>query len=142
MTNGFASRIVGSAAAAVLACLLTTSVGAQDPQQPDATKTMVLFFDMQSATLSPEARTIVLSAVDAAERSHAGHIELAAYAAPDESARDPGLAARRAAVVKALIADYGFRGLVFIDEEAPELPLVAAGGDRTFDRLAVLRVGG
>jgi len=101
----------------------------------------VLFFDVQSASLSPVAKSIVLGAVDAAERAHANRIEIAAYAADDESTRDSNLAARRAAVVKEQIANYGFQGAVVVDEEGPELPL-AGLTDSTFDRRATLRVGG
>ncbi len=146
MTNLFATRIVRSAGTAIFACILATSVGAQNLRQmfkpaPVVPQTVVMFFDVQSARLTPEARTIVLGTVDAAERAHAGRIELAAYAATDETARDPDLAARRAAAVKEQIANYGFQGLVVIDDEAPELRL-ARSGDDTFDRLAVLHVGG
>jgi len=145
MTNVFATRIVRPAGIAILACILATSVGAQGLRQmfkpaPVAPQNVVMFFDLQSARLTPEARTIVLGTVDAAERAHAGRIELAAYAAPDETARDPELAARRAAAVKEQIANYGFQGLVVIDDEAPEVPLARLGDD-TFNRLAVLHIG-
>jgi len=63
------------AGAAFLASILSASAGAENSEP----KTMVSFFDMQSADLTPEAKSIVLSAVDAAERVHAGQIELAAY---------------------------------------------------------------
>jgi hypothetical protein len=146
MTNGFASKTIRLAGSVVLACMLATSVGAQNrlgislpaPSKPEM---VALFFDIESAALTPEAKTIVLSAVDAAERAHAQQIVLAAYAAPDESARDPELSARRAAAVKQQIADFGFQGLVVVDEEAPDLPLVGVGAD-TFDRSATLRLGG
>ena len=101
---------------------------------------MALFFDVQSPYLSPEARKIVLGAVDAAERTHAGRIDLAAYAAPDEIARDPALVARRAATVKEQIANYGFQGLVIVDDETSDPPLMAIAND-TFHRMAILRVG-
>jgi outer membrane protein OmpA-like peptidoglycan-associated protein len=102
---------------------------------------MILFFDMESADLTPEARSIVLSAVDAAERIHSGQIQLATYSSSGESAHDSTLAVRRAEAVKALIADYGYRGHVTVDEEAPDVPLVAIGDD-TFDRSAILRLAG
>ena len=51
------------------------------------------------------------------------------------------LAMKRAAAVKTMIAEFGFRGQVYIDEEAPELP-VADAGDETLQRSAILRVGG
>jgi len=108
---------------------------------PAPAETRVVFFDVQSASLGAVAKTIVLSAVDSAERSHAKRIEIAAYAADDESARDSGLAARRAAVVKEQIANYGFQGTVVIDEEGPELPL-AGLTDASFDRRVTLRLGG
>jgi outer membrane protein OmpA-like peptidoglycan-associated protein len=107
---------------------------------PAPAETRVLFFDVQSASLGPVAKSIVLSTVDAAERAHAKRIEIAAYAADDESARDTGLAARRAEVVKEQIVHYGFQGTVIIDEEGPEPPL-ANLADSTFDRRVVLRVG-
>ena len=71
MTNGFASRIVRAAGTAVLACVLATSSGAQDVGQTSvpataAPETRALFFDVRSAALTPVAKTIVLSAVDAA----------------------------------------------------------------------------
>lgn len=154
MTNGFASKTIRLSGAAVLACILATSVGAQNqlrislpapskPELPAPSKPemMVLFFDVQSATLTPEAKTIVLSAVDAAERAHAEHVDLGVYAAPDESTRDPELAARRAAAVKQKIADFGFQGLVVIDEEAPEIAL-AGVGDEVIHRSAILHLGG
>ena len=145
MTNVSATRIVRSAAAAIVALGVVSSVGAQGLRQmtkpvPVAPQTVVMFFDVQSARLTPEARTIVLETVDAAERAHAGRIELAAYAAPDETARDPELAARRAAAVKEQIANYGYQGLVVVDDEAREVPL-ARSGDDTFDRLAILHMG-
>jgi hypothetical protein len=103
---------------------------------------MVLFFDVESAVLTPEAKSIVLSAVDAAERTHSGQIELAAFSLSDEFARDPALAARREAAVTDLIAEYGFAGLVVADEEGPQIPLVRVDGDTTFDRAVVLHLGG
>ena len=144
MTNGSATRIVRSAGAAILALGLATSVGAQNLRQMSepatiVPRTAVMLFDLQSARLTPEARMIVLGTVDAAERAHAGRIALAAYAGPDETARDPELAARRAAAVKEQIANYGFQGLVVIDDEAPEVPLARLGDD-TFDRLAILHI--
>jgi hypothetical protein len=145
MTNVFATRIARSAGAAILAFGLATSVGAQSLWQisepaPVAPRSVIMLFDVQSARLTSEARTIVLTTVDAAERAHAGRIELAAYAAPDEIVRDPELAARRAAAVKEQIANYGFQGLVVVDDEAPEVPLARLGDD-TFDRLAILHIG-
>ena len=142
MTNEFAKRLVRSAGAAVLACLFATAADAQRTEfvslsAPAPAETRVLFFDVQSASLSPVAKSIVLSAVDAAERAHAKRIEIAAYAADDESVRDSNLAARRAAVVKEQIANYGFQGAVVVDEEGPELPL-AGLSDSTFDRRATL----
>jgi outer membrane protein OmpA-like peptidoglycan-associated protein len=142
MTNGFAKKLVRSAGAAVLACLFATAADAQRTQlismsAPAPAEIRVVFFDVQSASLSPVAKSIVLSAVDAAERAHAKRIEIAAYAADDESVRDSDLAARRAAVVKQQIAHYGFQGAVVVDEEGPELPL-ASLVDSTFDRRATL----
>lgn len=143
MTNGFAKRLVQSAGVFALACLFATaqrtqSVSMPAPASPDM---RVLFFDVQSTSLSPIAKSIVLSTVDAAERAHAKRIEIAAYAADDESARDSNLAARRAEVVREQIANYGFQGTVVVDEEGPELPL-ASLADSTFDRRVVLRVSG
>jgi len=141
MTNRFASRVGRSTAAAILACTLAVSADAQIAQYaPVAPETVALFFDAQSPFLSPEARKIVLGAVDKAERVHAGRIELAAYAAPDEITRDPMLAVRRAATVKEQIANYGFQGLVIVDDEASDPPLTAIAND-TFHRMAILRVG-
>jgi len=141
MAIRFASRVGLSAAAAILACTLAVSADAQISQPVPATpETVALFFDVQSPFLSPEARKIVLGTVDAAERMHAGRIELAAYAAPDEIARDPALVARRAATVKEQIANYGFQGLVIVDDEASDPPLTAIAND-TFQRMAILRVG-
>jgi len=142
MTNRFAKRVVRYAGAAVLACVFATAADAQRTElislfAPAPAETRVLFFDVQSASLSPVAKSIVLSAVDTAERVHAKRIEIAAYAADDESARDSNLAARRAAVVKEQIAHYGFQGAVGVDEEGPELPL-AGLTDSTFDRRATL----
>jgi outer membrane protein OmpA-like peptidoglycan-associated protein len=125
--------------------LLATAADAQRTQlisvpAPAPAEMRVVFFDVRSASLSPVAKSIVLSAVDAAERAHATRIEIAAYAADHESARDSNLAARRAAVVKEQIANYGFQGAVVVDEEGPELPL-AGLADNTFDRRVILRVG-
>ena len=145
MTNGFARRIVQSAGAAVLACLFATAADAQRTQlismpAPAPAETRVLFFDVQSASLSPVAKSIVLSAVDAAERAHAKRIEIAANASDDEFVRDSALAARRAAVVKEQIANYGYQGTVVVDEEGPEPPLPGLT-DSTLDRRVILRVG-
>jgi outer membrane protein OmpA-like peptidoglycan-associated protein len=144
-TKEFATKIVRAAGIAVLASMLATVSVAQDAQPVSnavrAVETRVLFFDVNSASLSSDAKTIVLSAVDAAERSGAKLIEVAAYAADDESARDMDLAARRADVVKQQIANYGFQGTVLIDEEAPEFR-VAGLSDTTLDRRVTLRVGG
>ena len=137
MTNGFASKMIRLAGTAVLASILASSADAENSEP----KTMFLFFDMQSADLTPEAKSIVLSAVDAAERVHAGQIELAAYSSSGESAHDSALAVRRADAVKALIADYGYSGHVIVDQEAPDVPLVRIG-DETFDRSAILRLAG
>lgn len=146
MTNGFASRTTRSAATAVLACMVATAVNAQSEQAVSMTaaapvETRVVFFDAQSASLSAVAKTIVLGAVDAAERSHAKQIEIAAYSSEEEAVRDSDLVARRAAVVKEQIANFGFRGTVIIDEEGPEPPL-ASLTDTTFDRRVILRIGG
>jgi len=146
MTNGFAKKRVRSAGAAVLACLFATAADAQPTQAislsaPAPAEIRVVFFDVQSASLSPVAKSIVLSAVDAAERAHATRIEIAAYAADNESVRDSDLAARRAAVVKQQIAHFGFQGTVVVDEEGPELPL-AGLADSTFDRRVTLRIAG
>jgi outer membrane protein OmpA-like peptidoglycan-associated protein len=143
MTNGFAKSVIRFAGAAVLACSFATAADAQriSLSAPPPAETRVLFFDVQSASLSPVAKSIVLSTVDAAERAHAKRIEIAAYAADDESARDSNLAARRAEVVKEQIAHYGFQGTVVVDEEGPELPL-AGLADNTFDRRVTLRIGG
>jgi outer membrane protein OmpA-like peptidoglycan-associated protein len=139
MTNVFASKIVRLAGIAILACILATAVGAVDQPRISEPKTMVLYFDMESANLTSEAKTIVLSAVDVAKREHANSIELAVYAAPDESARDRQLVARRAATIQRLIADYGFEGAVVVDDEAPDISL-ASVGDEMIDRRAVIRV--
>ena len=145
MTNSFASKIIRMAGAVVLASILATSVEAQMARQisfaaPAVPETLVLFFDVESAALTPEAKSIVLSAVDAAERERAGSIELAAYAAPDETVRYRELVARRVAAVKQMIADYGFHGVVVVDDEAADVPLESVG-DETIDRRAVIRVG-
>ena len=144
MTNGFAKRVVHFAGAAALACLFATAADAQRTQlisvpAPAPAEIRVVFFDVQSASLSPVAKSIVLSAVDTAERVRAKRIEIAAYAADDESARDSNLAARRAEVVKEQIAHYGFKGTVVVDEEGPELPL-AGLTDSTFDRRVTLQI--
>jgi outer membrane protein OmpA-like peptidoglycan-associated protein len=146
MTNGFAESVVRFAGAAVLTCLFATAADAQRTQlisvpAPAPGEIRVVFFDVRSASLSPVAKSIVLSTVDAAERAHAKRIEIAAYAADNESVRDSNLAAQRAAVVKEQIANYGFQGTVVIDQEGPELPL-ASLVDSTFDRRVTLRVGG
>lgn len=143
MTNGFAKSVVRFAGAALLACSAT----AADAQRtelismsaPAPVETRVLFFDVQSASLSAAAKSIVLGTVDTAERAHAKRIEIAAHAADDETARDSNLAARRAAVVKEQIAHYGFEGTVVVDEEGPELPL-AGLTDSTFDRRVTLQI--
>ena len=139
MTNVFASQIIRLAGPVVLAGFVASTVGAADMLGCSEPKTMVLFFSMESAVLTPEAKSIVLSAVDAADRVHAGQIELAAYSSSDEAARYPALTAHRAEAVKTLIAAYGFRGHVIVDEEAPDLPLVRIG-DETFDQSAILRL--
>jgi outer membrane protein OmpA-like peptidoglycan-associated protein len=140
MTKEFRSRIVQVAAAAVLACSLTISAGAQNAPQPDVPATMILFFDSESAQLTPEAKSIVLAAVDAAERGRVRRIELAVHSSAEELARDPELATRRAGAVRRQIADFGYRGQVYVDEEAPEIQL-AAVEDATFQHSAILRIG-
>ena len=146
MTDGFVNKIYRTTAVAVVACVLGTVANAESvrlisvsPSAPADTR--VLFFDVQSASLSPVAKSIVLSTVDAAERANATRIEIAAYASDDESVRDSNLAARRAEVVKQQIANYGFRGTVVIDQEGPEFPL-ASLADSTIDRRVSLRIGG
>jgi outer membrane protein OmpA-like peptidoglycan-associated protein len=146
MTNVFVNKIYRTTAVAFLACALGTVANAESarlismlPSVPVDTR--VLFFDVQSASLGPVAKSIVLSTVDAAERTNATRIEVAAYASDDESARDLGLAARRAEVVKQQIANYGFKGTVVIDEEGPEFPL-AGLTDSSIDRRVTLRIGG
>ena len=145
MTNKSSFRIGLSAGAAILAGLLATSVGAQGLRQISLSapppRAVVLFFDLNSDRLTPEANAIVRSAVNSAERAQADQIEVATYAAADESASNPGLAARRAATLKEQIAKYGFEGSVVIDEEASDVRL-AGPGEETFDRRAILRVGG
>jgi outer membrane protein OmpA-like peptidoglycan-associated protein len=144
ITNRFASKIVRAAGTAILASMLTTVSVAQSAQSISiparaVAATRVLFFDVHSASLSTDAKTIVLSAVDAAERSGAKLIEIAAYAADDESARDMNLSARRAEVVKQQIVNYGFQGQVIVDDEAPYAPLAATVANDTVQRLAILR---
>jgi outer membrane protein OmpA-like peptidoglycan-associated protein len=141
MTTKFMSRFVRAAGAAFIACSLTNAAGAQDVQTTAVPKMVAVFFEPESAALTPEGKTVVLYALDAAERADARTITLAAFASDDESARDPELAARRASAVKSAIAERGFDGIVFVDQEAPELPLVGTGDD-TFGRSAILRVGG
>ena len=138
MTNGIVNTIYRTTAVVVLACVFGTVANAEPPVSAE---TRVLFFDVQSASLGSVAKQIVLSTVDAAERANATRIEIAAYASDDESMRDSNLAARRAAVVKQQIANYGFRGTVVIDEEGPEFPF-AGLTDSTIDRRLTLRVGG
>jgi len=145
MTNCFAKRVIGFVGAAALACSFAAAADARYTElismsAPLPAETRVLFFDVQSASLSPVAKSIVLSTIDAAERAHAKRIEIAAYAADDETARDSNLAARRAQVVKEQIAHFGYRGTVVIDEEGPELPL-AGLADGTVDRRVTLRIG-
>jgi outer membrane protein OmpA-like peptidoglycan-associated protein len=142
-TKGFATKFVQAAGTAVLASMLaiaSVAQGAQTMSVHEATQTRVLFFDVNSASLGADARTIVLSAVDAAERSGAKLIEIAAYASDEESARDGDLASRRAEVVKQQVVDYGFQGTVLVDEEGPEFRLVGLS-DTTIDRRVVLRLG-
>src|SRR5215510_619346 len=137
----FSSRMFRAVAAAVLCGVLATSAGAQNAQPPTGPEAMLVFFDFESSALSPQAKTIVLRAVDAAEGTGARLIEVAAFASSDESANDPELATRRAEAVKKLIADYGYKGAVFIDHEALPIPLITIADD-TFERSAVLLVGG
>jgi outer membrane protein OmpA-like peptidoglycan-associated protein len=139
MTSGFAANCMGAGGAVALACLLATSAGAQEARA-DAPRTVALFFDVESAALSPDAKTIVVSAADAAERAHVKQIALAAYAAPDESAHHPELAARRAAAVKEEIVRHGFEGAVIVDEEAPELRILGVG-DEVIQRSVILHLG-
>ena len=144
MTNGIAKSVVRFAGPIALACLFATAADAQRTElismsPPAPAETRVLFFDVQSASLSPLAKSIVLNAVDAAERARAKRIEIAAYAADDESAKDSKLAERRAEVVKEQIAHFGFQGAVVVDEEGPDLPL-ASLADSTFDRRVILSV--
>ena len=141
MTKRFISGLVRAAGAAFVACSLTTSAGAQDAQTTVVPKMVAVFFEPESAALTPEGKTVVLHALDAAERAAARTIVLAAFASDDEFGRDPELAARRAAAVKAAIAERGFGGVVFVDQEAPEIPLVGTGDD-SFGRSAIIRLGG
>ena len=68
MTRGFASRLVRSAGAAALTCIVATAARAQSVEPismaPAPAETRVVFFDVQSASLGAVAKTIVLSAVD------------------------------------------------------------------------------
>jgi len=109
-------------------------------QAPRAVNTVALFFDVQSAELTPEAQAIVRDAVKAAERVQARRIELAAYSAPDELKRDRLLAAHRAAAVKAYMEQLGFEGDV-VAAGGPEPRLVSIGlGDDVLNRRVVLRL--
>jgi hypothetical protein len=146
MTNRLASRLVSFAAAFGLAGALATSVGAQNlpptsvltPAVEPVPSMMALFFDFESAELTSEAKTIVRRTIDAAKRGQAKEIAIFAYAAPDESVRDPELAAERAAAVKHQIAVFGFQGRVVIDEKAPR---VVVSGDEVVQRRAILHFG-
>ena len=140
MVREFGSRLLQLVAVAAVACSLTMSAGAQVAQQPDVPKSIVVFFDNGSAALTPEARSVVLSAINAAKRAQIGSIELAAYSSSAETGRDE-LAAKRAEAVSALIEQSGYRGSVYVDHEAPGIALAEAGDD-TFTRSAVLRLGG
>jgi outer membrane protein OmpA-like peptidoglycan-associated protein len=145
MTNGFVNTIYRTTAAAVLICAFGTAANAESARlismsAPAPVDTRVLFFDVQSASLGPVAKSIVLSTVDAAERANAKQIEIAAYASDDESVRDSNLAARRAEVVKEQIVNYGFQGTVVVDQEGPEFPL-AGLADSSIDRRVTLRIG-
>jgi outer membrane protein OmpA-like peptidoglycan-associated protein len=140
MTKRFMSGLVRAAGAAFVACALTNSAGAQDAQTSVVPKTVAVFFEPESAALTPEGETVVVQAVDAAERADARTIALAAFASDEETARQPELAARRAAAVKSAIAERGFGGIVFVDQEAAEIPLLATGDD-AFGRTAILRLG-
>ena len=139
MTNRFASRLACFAGALALAamCVGATSVSTAAVA---SVPSMVLFFDLESAKLTSNAKMIVLIAVDAAKRARANEISIVAYAAPNEALRDPALAAERAAAVKQQIIVFGFRGRVIIHKEAPGV--VASGvGQEVVLRRATLHFG-
>jgi hypothetical protein len=113
------------------------------PQSGAATRiapaNFVLFFNVQSSKLSADAKSIVRAAVDAAQRAHAKQIELTALSAKDETAHDPLLASRRAASVKAEIAQLGFTSAVVTGGgQAPGLLSVSNGSDDTVNRRVVI----
>lgn len=106
-----------------------------------ASRSIVLFFDWRSAELTADAKAIVRDAVAAADR--ATRIELTAFSAPDESMRDPLLASRRAASVKAEIARLGFKGdVVAAGGQAPKLASASLGPDDTLSRRVVIHLAG
>ncbi len=108
-----------------------------------ASRSIVLFFDWRSAELTPDARAIVGDAVAAADRDRSTRIELTAFSAPDESMRDPLLASRRAASVKAEIARLGFKGdVVAAGGQAPKLLSASLGPDDTLSRRVVIHLTG
>ncbi len=100
-----------------------------------APRSIVLFFDWRSAELTADAMAIVSDAVAAADRDRSTRIELTAFSAPDESMRDPLLASRRAASVKAEIA-------VAAGGQAPKLASASLGPDDTLSRRVVIHLAG
>ena len=117
------------------------SLAAQHRAQPvRAADTIALFFDVQSAELTPEAQAIVREAVKSAERVQASRIELTAYSAPDELKRDRLLASHRAAAVRAYMEQLGFEGDV-VAVGGPDPHLVSIGlNDDTLSRRVILRL--
>jgi outer membrane protein OmpA-like peptidoglycan-associated protein len=101
---------------------------------------IAVFFDWQSAELTNDAKEILRDTVEVARRARSTRIELTAFSATDESARDKLLAARRAASVKAEIARLGFKGeIVAIGGQAPKLSSPSIGAGDAFNRRVVLR---
>jgi outer membrane protein OmpA-like peptidoglycan-associated protein len=104
-----------------------------------APQSIVLFFDWQSAELTPDAKAIVGDAVAAAKRDRSMRIELTAFSAPDEWTRDRLLASRRAASVKAEIARLGFKGdVVATGGRPPKFLSASLGPDDTLTRRVII----
>ena len=115
----------------------------RDNASVPALRSIVLFFDWRSAELTADAKAIVSDAVAAADRDRSTRIELTAFSAPDESLRDPLLASRRAASVKAEIARLGFKGdVVAAGGQAPKLASASLGPDDTLSRRVVIHLTG
>jgi outer membrane protein OmpA-like peptidoglycan-associated protein len=125
--TGDGARILKAMRATLLAVLMTVVLaGCMTTPPPDR---FIVFFNFDSAQLSPEARVVVTQAADAARRTAQSPIQLAGYTGLEPNARtDDTLAAQRFRTVEEALVAAGVErarlSRVGLPEEA-QLPATA-----------------